>query len=165
MATVKLHQDVLGHRSGETVEVDGTQGEWLVANGYASVEGETDEDKHLVTTSDAAGDPTLAMNREAPDEFDAAGFEDEATNDEASKRADVTDAAAVRTGGDTEHRVSDSPDAEAGTAGDKATYEGGDEPTAGAQGIPVDDSAPVPAVADARTDGDADSDDSEADKA
>ena len=148
MATVKLHQDVLGHRSGETVEVDGTQGEWLVANGYASVEGESDEDKHLVTTSEAAGDPTLAMNREAPDDFDAAKAEDEANNDEASKRADVEDAATVRTGGSTEHR--EAPAADTADADGKATYDGGEAPTAGPQAIPVDDSAPVPAVADAK---------------
>jgi hypothetical protein len=162
---LKIHQDILGHTSGTEVEVDGTQAEWLVAEGYASVaDSESDyaqEDKHLVTSADAKNDPTLASNREAPDDFDAAAKEDEAKNDEASKTKAAREYAATRTGGDTEKRASDSPEA-ADT--EKASYDEVDSstPTAGPAGVPVDDSAPVPAVADVPKDSES-ADDPEAD--
>ena len=164
---LKIHQDILGLRSGTETEVDGTQAEWLVREGYASVaDSESDyaqEDKHLVTSADAEHDPTLAVNREAPDEFDAAEKEDEAENDEASKAADAKDAAAVRAGGATEKRDSDSPEA-ADT--EETSYGEVDPstPTAGPNGVPVDDSAPVPAVADLTKTSES-TDDTEADKA
>jgi hypothetical protein len=165
---LNIHQDVLGLRSGaKDVEVDGTQAEWLVREGYASVaDGESDyaqEDKHLVTSADAESDPTLAANREAPDEFDAAAKEDEAKNDEASKAKDAKEAAATRTGGATEKR--DSAEVQAADT-EKASYDEVDSstPTAGPAGVPVDDSAPVPAVADITKTSES-TDDTEADKA
>lgn len=154
---LKIHQDVLGLTSGTETEVDGTQAEWLVREGYASVaDTESDyaqEDKHLITSADAENDPTLAANREAPDEYDAAAKEDEAENDEASKAKAAADYAPTRTGGATEKRDSANPDAVDGNT-EKASYGEVDSstPTAGPAGVPVDDSAPVPAVADVTKD-------------
>lgn len=95
MPLVKLHQDVLGRRSGDEVEVDGTQAAWLLANGYAS-NAEDGDDKHLVTNVDAQDDPTLGANAAPVEEYDAVALEDEATNDEATKRAEVEAAAPQR---------------------------------------------------------------------
>jgi hypothetical protein len=165
---LKIHQDILGLTSGTETEVDGTQAEWLVREGYASVaDSESDyaqEDKHLVTSADAEHDPTLAANREAPDESEdkVAEAEDEASNDEASKAKAASEAKNVRTGGATQKRDSEHPDA-ADT--ERVAYDEVDAstPTAGPAGIPVDDEAPVPAVAPITKDSDTadDSKDSE----
>jgi hypothetical protein len=167
---LNIHQDVLGLKSGSTdVEVDGTQAEWLVREGYASVaDTESDfaqADKHLITSADAENDPTLAVNREAPDEYDAAGLESDADNGDAQKLAEATNAAPVRTTGATEKRDAVTADESTGTAGDKAVYEGDETPTAGPLAVPVNGDSPVTAVADVRVEsGDAE-DDTEADKA
>lgn len=161
---LKMHQDVLGHKSGDEVEVDGTQAEWLVKEGYASVaDGEDEyaqEDKHLVTSAEAKDDPTMAANREAPDEFDAAKAEDDADNSETDKAKAAASAATVRTGGATEKR--EPAPADTATTEGKARYDDPSDatPTAGPNAVPVDDSAPVPAVADKRETAD-DSKDSE----
>lgn len=84
----KLHQDVLGARSGDTITVDATQAEFLVREGYASIEGD-DTDKALMGGVSREADPTLAENREAPGELDVTGLEDDATNDEQTKIDEV----------------------------------------------------------------------------
>ncbi len=103
---VFLHQDVLGYKADpeKAVEVDGTHAEWLVANGYASKADSDGEDMHLATTTDAESDPTLAANREEPNELDAAGLEDESQNDEATKLAEAQAAERVKMAPATEKR-------------------------------------------------------------
>lgn len=166
MALVKLHQDALGELAGAEVEVDGTQREWLIAEGYASDVGQKPsdvdgaavdtgeierpkEDKLDVTTVDAKDDPTLAINREDPDELDAAGLEDDASNSDAAKLAHVTSASPDRQGPATQHRQPERAEnpSDAGTQ----EYDGTETPTAGPRAIPVDGDAPIPAVADLST--------------
>lgn len=59
---IKLHQDVEGHKAGETVEVKAERAKWLVAQGYASTS--KDADGVRATSVPADDDPTLATNRE-----------------------------------------------------------------------------------------------------
>lgn len=61
--TVRLHQPVEGKAAGETYS--GEREDWLVAQGYASREGDM-TDKTLLRDVEADKDPTLAQNREAP---------------------------------------------------------------------------------------------------
>ena len=63
---VKLHDDVEGHKSGETVDVPDERAKWLVANGYASTA--ADADGVHATSVPAKDDPTLAENREPANE-------------------------------------------------------------------------------------------------
>src|SRR5689334_12237033 len=62
---VKITQDVAGHKSGESVDVDDSYGKWLVAEGYASTS--ADSDGVHATSVPAQHDPRLAENREEPD--------------------------------------------------------------------------------------------------
>ena len=62
---IRLHDDVAGHKSGETVDVENDYAKWLVANGYASTS--KDADGVRATSVPADQDPTLAENREEPD--------------------------------------------------------------------------------------------------
>ena len=64
---VKLHQDVKGRKSGETVDVPEGEGGWLVINGYASQASDS-TDKVNATSVPAEKDPTVAENRESPEE-------------------------------------------------------------------------------------------------
>lgn len=64
---VKLHQPVEGRDAGETIEVDDKRGEWLISQGYAS-KPRARRDLSDVTSVAAEIDPTLAANREGPDE-------------------------------------------------------------------------------------------------
>lgn len=66
MATVQLTSPAKGKMPGDTVTVTDGEARWLVAQGYARVD---DDGDHLLDTSvEAASDPTLAANREAPGE-------------------------------------------------------------------------------------------------
>lgn len=89
---IKLHQDVLGHRSGDTIDLEATEAQFYLREGYASKVRGSNQDMHLAGGVDAENDPTLAANREHADDFDAAAAEDEATNDDESKLADAEDA-------------------------------------------------------------------------
>jgi|SRR5918999_3693914 hypothetical protein len=61
---VKLHQDVEGHQANDTIDVDEAKAEWLVSQGYASIEGD-ETDKTRITGPDVEKDPTLAANQRA----------------------------------------------------------------------------------------------------
>lgn len=63
---VRLHQDVEGHKANDEIDVSEDRAEWLVKQGYASIEGD-DSDKTLVTDVTADKDPTLAANQPADD--------------------------------------------------------------------------------------------------
>lgn len=63
---LKLHDDVEGHKSGETVDVPEERAKWLLANGYAS-QASVDADGVHATSVPAKLDPTLAENREEPE--------------------------------------------------------------------------------------------------
>jgi hypothetical protein len=148
---IKLHQDLFGRRSGDTVTVDGTQGEWAVRQGYATeVDGES-TDRTLETSVDADADPTLAVNREDPDDYDAVGDEDEASNSDVVKREDFLANQPVREDPATEKRTRESQ-IEAGAAGgddvtDQGadTYDGGETPTVGRVAEPVENPSGTPA--------------------
>jgi hypothetical protein len=60
---IKLHDDVEGHKSGETVDVPEERAKWYLAKGYASSASYND-DEHPETNVLAKLDPTLADNRE-----------------------------------------------------------------------------------------------------
>jgi hypothetical protein len=65
MARIKLHDDIYGHKSGESIDVSQSKADWAVANGYASTSG--DDTKLIQANGVPAGkDQTLAKNREAP---------------------------------------------------------------------------------------------------
>lgn len=66
---VKLHQDVEGHKRDDEIEVDEARANWLVSQGYASIEGD-ETDKSLVTGVPADQDPTLAANQPREDAQD-----------------------------------------------------------------------------------------------
>ncbi len=61
---------VEGVDSGTKITVDAAKGEWLVQNGYATaIDAKADESFGLLATSSKAkDDPTLAANREGPDD-------------------------------------------------------------------------------------------------
>ena len=59
-----LTSPVEGKMPGDTVDVPDPRARWLIANGYARVD--DDGDHRLDTSVEAASDPTLAANREAP---------------------------------------------------------------------------------------------------
>lgn len=59
---IKLHDDVEGHKSGETVDVPESRAKWLLENGYASQAGRDADGVHA-TSVEAKLDPTLAENR------------------------------------------------------------------------------------------------------
>lgn len=58
---IKLHDDVEGHKSGETVDVPEERAKWYLANGYASAASYND-DEHPETGVLAKHDPMLAEN-------------------------------------------------------------------------------------------------------
>lgn len=60
---LKLHDDVEGHKSGETVDVPEERAKWYLVNGYASAASYND-DENPSTGVPAKIDPTLADNRE-----------------------------------------------------------------------------------------------------
>lgn len=60
MARIKLHHDIFGHKSGETVDVDKDKAAWAVAEGYASTA--KDADGVHATSVPAKQDPRLAEN-------------------------------------------------------------------------------------------------------
>jgi hypothetical protein len=68
---LKLHDDVEGHKSGETVEVPEERAKWLLENGYASQTGRDADGVHA-TSVEAKLDPTLAENRKDKPERDLA---------------------------------------------------------------------------------------------
>ena len=61
---IKLHDDVEGHKSGETVDVEETRAKWYLANGYASAASYND-DEHPEMGVLAKHDPMLADNVKA----------------------------------------------------------------------------------------------------
>lgn len=79
---LKLHSPVEGHQPGDVITVDKAKGEWLVTNGYAVEEGVEVDDEFGVRQTDVTPDklPTLAENREKPDE-PTPGVDD-STNDQ-----------------------------------------------------------------------------------
>lgn len=54
---IKLHDDVEGHKAGESIDVTKARGEWLLVNGYASAE-DYDDDKNPSTGVPASKDQT-----------------------------------------------------------------------------------------------------------
>ena len=71
---VKLHQDVEGAKSGDSIDVPADRAKFLIQEGYASTS--KDVDGVTITSVPADIDPTLAENREEPqahvqDRFDA----------------------------------------------------------------------------------------------
>lgn len=75
MTRLRLHQPVEGRAAGEIADVPAGRADWMLANGYASLAGDdtdsTDGEGELQRgVSDASNDPTLAANREAPDDED-----------------------------------------------------------------------------------------------
>jgi len=82
---VKLHQDVEGAKSGDSIDVPADRAKFLIQEGYASTS--KDVDGVTITSVPADIDPTLAENREEPqphvqDRFDAVKFEDAKPVDE-----------------------------------------------------------------------------------
>lgn len=61
---IKLHDDIEGHKSGETVDVPKERAEWYLVNGYAS-HADYNDDENPKTGVPAKQDPTLATNVEA----------------------------------------------------------------------------------------------------
>jgi hypothetical protein len=57
---IRLHQDIFGHKSGETIDYDATQAKWAVKEGYASTA--ADADGVHATSVPAKNDPRLAEN-------------------------------------------------------------------------------------------------------
>jgi hypothetical protein len=73
MVRLKLHQPIEGGAADEVVDVPAERADWLVANGYASLADSDDStggEGELVRDVNAENDPTLASNREAPDDED-----------------------------------------------------------------------------------------------
>lgn len=72
MTRIRLHQPVEGKAAGETVDIESARADWYVGQGYASLEDDdsTGGQGDLVTPPGADSDPTLADNREAPDNED-----------------------------------------------------------------------------------------------
>lgn len=59
---IKLHDDIEGHKSGETVDVPKDRADYYLVNGYASAASYND-DENPATNVTADKDPTLAENR------------------------------------------------------------------------------------------------------
>jgi hypothetical protein len=62
--TVKLHQPIAGKDAGATYS--GPMESWLLALGYASVDGDTTDKVDVTGVADIGQDPTLPENREEP---------------------------------------------------------------------------------------------------
>jgi hypothetical protein len=60
---IKLHDDVEGHKSGETVDVPEERAKWYLANGYASAASYNRDEDPVAGGVLAKNDPTLASNR------------------------------------------------------------------------------------------------------
>jgi hypothetical protein len=60
---IKVHQDIEGVKSGQTVDVPEKRAKWLIAEGYASTA--ADSDGVHATSVDAKLDPTLAENNDS----------------------------------------------------------------------------------------------------
>jgi len=83
---VKLHQDVEGAKSGDSIDVPADRAKFLIQEGYASTS--KDVDGVTITSVPADIDPTLAKNREdaqphVQDRIDAVKFEQAEPVDEA----------------------------------------------------------------------------------
>jgi len=72
MTRLRLHQPVEGRAVGEVVDVPAERADFYLTQGYAGLEDgdATDDDAELVTAPPASSDPTLAENRETPDNED-----------------------------------------------------------------------------------------------
>ena len=94
---VELTSPVEGKFPGEKVDVPDGKARWLLANGYARKD---DDGSHLLDSSvEAANDPTLAQNREAPGEPPAALANDEDDKSFTEKVVERAEFKGSRTGG------------------------------------------------------------------
>lgn len=64
MTRVTLHDDIEGHKSGETVDVPAERAEYYLVNGYASTPSYNREEHAEAGVKSYKNDPTLAENRE-----------------------------------------------------------------------------------------------------
>lgn len=84
---ITLHDDIEGHKSGETIDVAEDRAKWYLANGYASAaDYNRDEDPKM--SVDAKLDPTLAKNR---DDKPNADLRDQLADGLGRNRGDDTD--------------------------------------------------------------------------
>jgi hypothetical protein len=68
MARIKLHHDIFGRKSGETIDVDADKAKWAVTEGYASTS--TPADGVHATSVPAKQDPRLPENAEGEPNVD-----------------------------------------------------------------------------------------------